>query len=95
MHARESRQIKKLSSYYRAEPNLDGLRICRGSIGQTESFSMDRESIEKLSRSYRDKVQKARWIKIVLTSIEKEDQRSSIDSLVVERYQEAVEIAQK
>ena len=59
--------------------------------------------IENLSRIYRpdrkflnrDKVQKARWIKIVLTYIEKEDQRSSIDSLVVERYQEAVKIAQK
>ena len=43
MHVRGSRQIEKLSNSY-------GLRICRGSIGQTESFSMDRESVEKLSR---------------------------------------------
>ena len=38
------------SRSYRAEANLDGLRICRGSISQTESFSMDQESFEKLSR---------------------------------------------
>ena len=50
MHERGSRQIEKLSSSYQAEANLDGLRICRGSIDQTESFLMDRESVEKLSR---------------------------------------------
>ena len=50
MHARESQQIEKLLSNYRAEANLDGSRICRGSIGQTEIFSMDQESVEKLSR---------------------------------------------
>ena len=38
------------SRSYWAEANLDGSRICRGSIGQIESFSMDREFVEKLSR---------------------------------------------
>ena len=38
------------SSSYRAEANLDRSRICRGFIGQTESFLMDLESVEKLSR---------------------------------------------
>ena len=38
------------SRSYRAKVNLDGSRICRGSINQTESFSMDRESVEQLSR---------------------------------------------
>ena len=38
------------SRSYRAEANLDGSRICWRSIGQTESFSMDWESIEKPSR---------------------------------------------
>ena len=69
MHAIESRQIEKLLSCYLAEANLDGSRIYQGSIGQTEGFLMDRESvkdlsakqkvsrwIENLSRSYRDKV---------------------------------------
>ena len=32
------------------EANLDGSRICQGSISLTESFLMDRESVEKLSR---------------------------------------------
>ena len=50
MHARGFQQIEKLSSCYRVEANLDGSRICRESIDQTESFSMDQESIEKLSR---------------------------------------------
>ena len=55
MHARGSRQIKKLSSCYWADANLDGSRICQGSIGQIESFSMDwrsyRDSVEKNSRN--------------------------------------------
>ena len=50
MHAIESRQIEKLLSCYLAEANLDGSRICLGSIGLTKSFLMDLESIEKLSR---------------------------------------------
>ena len=36
--------------------------------------------IENLSRSYRDKVQKARWIEIVLTSIETRRKGGLIDS---------------
>ena len=30
--------------------NLDGLNNCRENIGQIETFSMDREFVEKLSR---------------------------------------------
>ena len=33
-----------------------------------------------MSKSYRDKVQKARWIEIALTSIETRRKRGSIDS---------------
>ena len=50
MHARGSRQIEKLSSNYQAEANLDGSNSYRESIEQTETFSMDRDSVEKLSR---------------------------------------------
>ena len=50
MHARVSRSIEELSRIYWEEVNLDGLRICRGSIGQTESFSMDWEAVKKLLR---------------------------------------------
>ena len=50
MHARVSRLIREVSRIYREEANLNGLRNCRGFIGQKESFSMDREAIEKLSR---------------------------------------------
>ena len=66
MHARVSRLIEEVSRIYREEANLNGSRICQGFIGQTESFWW----IEKLSRNYRDKVQKARWIEIALTSID-------------------------
>ena len=47
MHARGSQHIEKLLSSYQAEANLDGSRICRGSIEQTESFLMDQESVKK------------------------------------------------
>ena len=50
MHAKGSRQIEKLLNCYQAKANLDESRICQKSIGQIESFSMDRETIEKLSR---------------------------------------------
>ena len=50
MHARVSRLIREVSRIYREEANLNGLRNCRGFIGQKESFSMDREAVEKLSR---------------------------------------------
>ena len=47
---------------------------------------MDREAIETNS-------QKPRWIKIAITAIEKGNSRGSIDSLAVEMYRKAVEIA--
>ena len=50
MHARGSQQIEKLSSSYRAEANLHGSNNYQASIEQIESVSMDRESVEKLSR---------------------------------------------
>ena len=49
MHARISRSIEEVSRIYREEANLNGSRICQGFIGQTESFLMDREAVEKLS----------------------------------------------
>ena len=39
--------------------------------------------------------QNLRWIKIAITSVEKGRSRGSIDSLAIEGYREAVEIAQK
>ena len=49
---------------------------------------MDQEAIETKS-------QKPRWIKIAITAIKKRSSKGLIDSLAVERYREAVEIAQK
>ena len=67
------------------------LRCYRGSVN-SKSTLMDREAIknlstrqkvswwiEKLSRSYRDKFQRARWIKIALTTVKKRRKRGSID----------------
>ena len=48
--------------------------------------SMDREAIKP-------DYQKPRWIKIAITTIKKGSSRGTIDSLAVERYREAVEIA--
>ena len=50
MTAKVSQSNKEVSRIYQEEANLDGSRICQGSIGQTKSFLMDLESIEKLSR---------------------------------------------
>ena len=50
MHARVSRLIREVLRIYREEANLNGSRNCQGFIGQKESFSMDREAVEKLSR---------------------------------------------
>jgi len=48
------------------------------------------------SSSYREAIkiesQESRWIEIAITTIEKGSSKGSIDSLVVERYREAVEI---
>ena len=49
---------------------------------------MDREAIKTNS-------QKLRWIEIAITAIKKGRSRGSIDSLAIERYREAVEVAQK
>ena len=58
-------------------------------------YARGSQQIKKLSISYRDKVQKALWIEIALTSVKTRRKRVSMDSLAVERYREAVEIAQK
>ena len=56
----------------RAEANLDGSRICQGSISQIESFLMDRVPIEINSRKFR-------WIEIALNFVEKRRKRGSIE----------------
>ena len=60
----------------------------REAIEHIKTFSIDREFIETNS-------QNLRWIKIAITSVEKGRSRGSIDSLAIEGYREAVEIAQK
>ena len=42
--------VEVLSRIFRRQKYLDGSRSCRESIGQTENFSMDQETLEKLSR---------------------------------------------
>ena len=48
--------------------------------------------IEKLSRSYRDKFQKAQWIEIVLTFVKKRRKRGTIDANLSRIYRKAVEL---
>ena len=42
--------VGMLSRICRRQKFLDGSRLCRGSIGQTKTFSMDQETLKKLSR---------------------------------------------
>ena len=62
------------------------MKLSRGI--HSKVISMDRAAIETNS-------QKPRWIEIAIIAIEKGSSRGSIDSLAIERYWEAVEIAQK
>ena len=73
---------------YLQQSDRDGLRSYRVSIEHTETSSMDREAIEK-------NFQKLQWIEIAITTVKKGRSKGLIDSLAVERYREAVEIAQK
>ena len=68
------------------QKGLNGSKSYQTSIEHTETSLMDQEAIEIES-------QESRWIEIAITTIEKRSSRGSIDSLVVERYREVVEIA--
>ena len=76
IHARGSRQIEKLSAAIEQKPTwMDRTAIEHLSSRQKVSWW-----IENLSSCYREKVQKAQWIEIALTSIETRRKRGSIDS---------------
>ena len=70
------------------QSDLDGSRSNPIAIKETLTFLMDREAIETNSQNFR-------WIEIAIIAIEKGRSKGSINSLAVERYWEAVEIAQK
>ena len=70
------------------QKSLDGWRSYRAFIKHTKSSSMDQEAIETKS-------QKPWWIEIAIIATKKRSLRGSIDSLAVERYQEAIEITKK
>ena len=42
--------VEVLSRICRRQKLLNGSRLCRGSIGQTKTFSMDQKALKKLSR---------------------------------------------
>ena len=82
-------------------------RCCRESVDD-KITSMDRDSvknlstknklsrlIEKLSRRYRDKFQIARWIEIVIRSVEKRSPRGSIERNLSRIYREVVKLDKK
>ena len=69
---------------------------------------MDREAVEnllarqkvarwikKLLRIYREEIQKPRWIKIAMTSIEKRRKRGSIEMNLSRIYRKAIELEEK
>ena len=64
-----------LSRICRWQNYLDGSNNYWAAISQTETFLMDRESVEKLSRQ----IQKSRWIENAIRSIEKGRKKGSID----------------
>ena len=48
--ARQIEFVKVLSRISRWQKHLNGSKSCREAIGQAETFSMDRESVEMLLR---------------------------------------------
>ena len=60
--------------------------IFRASINSIDGSSSCRASIEI-------ECQESQWIEIAITAIEKGSSKGSIDSLAVNRYREAIEIA--
>ena len=70
------------------QSHLDGSRSYRVYKNFLDGSRSCREAIETNS-------QKLRWIEIAITVVEKRRLRGSRDSLAIERYWEAVEIAQK
>ena len=80
--------IKELSNNYRevsTAKGLDGSRSYRASKNFLDGSSSCRATIKIES-------QESRWNEIVITAIEKGSSKGSIDSLAVERYQEAIKI---
>ena len=85
LNLNKNESVKVLSRICRRQKYLNGSRICRESIGQTESFLMDlrscRESIEKKPRNLdgsrirqdlsRKGERRARWKGICQGSVEK------------------------
>ena len=86
MHAKGSRQIEKLSS--KSQPRwIENLsRIYQPNRKFLNGSRICRAAIEIESKE-------SRWIEIAITVIKKRDSRGLIDSLSVDRYREAVEIA--
>ena len=67
--------VKVLLRICRWQNYLDGSNNYWAAISQTETFLMDRESVEKLSRQ----IQKSRWIENAIRSIEKRRKKGLID----------------
>jgi len=55
--------------------DLDGSRICREAIGQTECLEIWLDGLKKLSRIYWEETQKSQWIENLSRSIEKRERR--------------------
>ena len=53
--------VKVLLRICRRQKYLNGSRFCREFIGQTESFSMDQEGVEKLSKQIPESLMDREW----------------------------------
>ena len=84
----------KLSSCYRK-----AIKSCpqQNDLNGSSNYRVYRNFLDR-SKSCQEAIkldsQKPQWIEIAITTMEKKSSRGSIDSLTVERYPEAVEIAQ-
>ena len=87
--------IEELSSNYREVSTANKVRWIEKLSSIYRAYRNFLDGSSSYLASIKIESQESRWIEIVITAIEKESSKGSIDSLAIKRYQEAVEIASK
>ena len=72
--------------------HFDGLRICREAIEQKKCLEILLDGSKKLSRIYREEIQKSQWIKNLSRFLSRLKKESSIEMNLLGICQEAIEL---
>ena len=89
----EVSRIKKARNSYREVSIAKGPRWIEKLLSIYQAYRNFLDGLSRCSEAIQIKSQESRWIEFAIITIEKRSSKGSIDSLVVERYREVVEIA--